>query len=451
MKDIASFVALNRFGLGARQQEADISNDPRGWVKAQIGSETALDLDHFRSSADILAEIHNARAESSDALRRVTRNSYRQDFSPAILARAQLMVTTDEPFIERMVLFWSNHFTVSNTKRIMGPAIPAYEREAIRPHVFGRFADMLKAVSRHPVMISYLDNSVSIGENSAVGRRRMARSGAKKTLNENLAREILELHTLGVSGGYNQEDVIELGKAISGWSHGGVRFRRETRPVSGGFEFRANFHEPGAKKLLGKTYLQDGPTQGLRMLDDLARHPSTANFIATKLVRHFVSDTPPPQAIERIAQVFSQSDGDLAAVSAVLVDLDEVWAEPLPKVKNHYEFVISLYRAVGHKTLATKDFFGPMREFGQMPFTAPSPAGWADKASAWVSPEALMRRIQWVRSLSGRLPLMVPPDQFLDAIIGPVAHDETRGWVSLAPSTDSALSLILASPEFQRR
>jgi uncharacterized protein (DUF1800 family) len=310
---------------------------------------------------------------------------------------------------------------------------------------------MLKAVCRHPCMLEYLDNIVSIGPQSEVGRRRLARDGEARTLNENLAREILELHTLGVNGGYGQQDVIELAKAISGWSHEGFRPRQDPRPVHGGFEFRPEFHEPGPKTVLGRTYAEAGPDEGMAILDDLARHPATARHLATKLVRHFVADNPPPDAVTRIAGVFRASDGDLAAVSRALVDLDAVWREKLPKVKTHYEFVVAVHRAVGNATATAADVVAPLKMLGQPPFSAPSPQGWGDTARDWVAPSALMRRIEWVRSLAGSVPATPHPARFLDEVIGPVVSDATREGVARAPSEDAAIALVLASAEFQRR
>ena len=226
MKRLDTFIALNRFGLGAAPGESRmVANDPRGWLRAQTNAaqSTPPALAGFAASKTILQEIHAARRESPTQLRTVTGDWYRNGFRPEIIARTQHMAGSEQPFAERMVLFWSNHFTVSRTRRIIGPAIPAYEREAIRPNVFGHFSDMLKAVMRHPCMLSYLDNIVSMGENSRAGRRRMRRRGIRKTLNENLAREILELHTVGVNAGYTQADVIALAHAISGWSHGGIQ------------------------------------------------------------------------------------------------------------------------------------------------------------------------------------------------------------------------------------
>jgi len=231
----------------------------------------------------------------------------------------------------------------------------------------------------------------------------------------------------------------------------GFRPRQDPRPVRGGFEFRPEFHEPGPKTVLGRTYAEAGPDEGMAILDDLARHPATARHLATKLVRHFVADDPPPDAVTRIAGVFRASDGDLAAVSRALVDLDAVWREKLPKVKTHYEFVVAVHRAVGNATATAADVVAPLKMLGQPPFSAPSPQGWGDTARDWVAPSALMRRIEWVRSLAGSVPATPHPARFLDEVIGPVVSDATREGVARAPSEDAAIALVLASAEFQRR
>lgn len=389
--------------------------------------------------------IHEARRDDDIMVRKETRREYRKNFVREVTARARHMVATDTPFIERMVLFWSNHFTVSRTRGIIAPALPAYEREAIRPHVFGKFEDMVLATTGHIAMLTYLDNMGSIGPNSRAGRRR------GKTLNENLAREILELHTLGVNGGYTQKDVIEFAKALTGWSHGGFGGRKSNRQVHGEFQFRPAFHEPGSKTILGNTYRENGVDEAAAILHDLVRHPSTATFIATKLARHFVSDEPPKQAVTIIARAFQDSAGDLAVVSRAVVDLKEAWAEPLAKVKTPYELIISALRAVQKTDINQRELNVPLRAMGQQPFNAPSPAGWPDAAAHWIAPESLMRRIEWVRALSARLPAYINPREMLSQTIGPVASDTTRRMVDAAPSGDAALAIIFASTEFQRR
>ncbi|MEZ5716803.1 MAG: DUF1800 domain-containing protein [Paracoccaceae bacterium] len=451
MKSLDAFIALNRFGLGpAPDEAAQVEPDPRAWIASQIGPQPLPPaLAGLDGSEPVLAALYRALASGDRDARQAARLANRKAFPGAIMARTRAMIASPAPFAERMVLFWSNHFTVSALKANLGPAVPAYEREAIRPHVFGRFADMLRAVARHPVMLIYLDNTASVGENSRAGQRVRANKGKDKTINENLAREILELHTLGVHGGYDQQDVIELARALTGWTHGGLR-RRDPETIHGGFEFRPNVHEPGPKTLLGKTYPEDGANEGLAILDDLARHPATARHIATKLARHFIADDPPDQAVDTLAKVFLDTEGDLAALSRALIDLPQVWAAPLPKVKTHYELAVATHRATG-QTPRAREVIQPLREFGQLPFTAPSPAGWGDRAEDWIAPEALMRRIEWLRRFAGTLPATLYPDELMEQALGPALADDTRLWVERAPSGDAALAMILASPEFQRR
>ena len=448
MQDLASFIALNRFGLGVGRGDAEaVAADPIGWIERQIVARQRVPdaLASFPGAASIMKQIHEARLDGPEALRDTARRHYRESFAPEIAARARHAVTTPTPFAERMVLFWSNHFTVSRSKAIVGPALPAYEREAIRPHVFGRFEDMLLAVAGHVCMLSYLDNNLSFGPNSWVGRR------TGRGINENLAREILELHTLGVDGGYTQSDVTELAKALTGWTHGGMVGRRRNVPVSGGFVFRHGMHEPGPKTVLGKVYPADGVEQAKAVLRDLARHGSTARFVATKLVRHFVADDPPKPEIERIAGVFRNSGGDLAQVSRALAGLDAVWRDPLPKVKTPYELVVSALRTLGIDAFGFRILRTPLRILGQEPFWAPSPQGWPDEARHWIAPEALLRRIEWLRAIAARAPASEPPAALLDRSIGPVASAETRRMVELAPSGDAGVALVLAAAEFQRR
>lgn len=452
MRNIASFVALNRFGLGAAPGEgALVANDPRGWVLAHISPPVIPRLYRNRLTAEaILRQIYEGNRIGPEARNAAIRHAYQTEFNPSLVTRARLMIATNTPFVDRMMMFWSNHFTVSNTRRITAPAIPAFERDVILPRIFGRFADLLKAVESHPNMLVYLDNVSSVGPNSIAGRRR-ARRGNRQALNENLAREALELHTLGVDGGYDQTDVIEFAKVITGWSHGGVRYGDDPRPVHGGFEFRPEAHEPGAKTILGQRYPEDGANEGFAVLEALARHPATARHIATKLVRHFVADDPPEDAVSEIARVFTETDGDLAAVSRAVVGLEQAWSQPLAKVKSAYEYVISVHRAAGRIRATRQDIFQPLRLLGQFPFTAPSPQGWGDTAEDWIAPEALMRRIEWTRRFSSRLPATMNPKLFADDILGPAASDELHNWVARAPSTDAALAMIFASPEFQRR
>ena len=452
MRDIDSFTALNRFGMGAGPgDKALIGDDPRGFVQAQVRPPVAVpaELAGFSSSAAMIRDYAVARRARDGSIQQVNRSQFAL-FRDEVLAATALVVATPTPLVERMVRFWSNHFTVSRSRGPIANMIPAYEREAIRPHVFGRFADMLKAVVRHPCMLIYLDNPSSMGPNSVSGAGRIRRQGLETTLNENLAREVLELHTLGVDGGYAQEDVIQFALALTGWSHGGLR-RGGDEEIHGGFVFVRRQHEPGPKTILGRLYPEDGEAEVLHILDDLARHPATAHHLATKLVRHFVADDPPDDAVRRIARVYLDHDGDLAAVTRAVAALDAAWADPLAKVKSHQDFVLAVNRAAGNADPRVPDVFRPLRLLGQFPYLAPSPQGWGDRAEDWIGPESVMIRLEWAHQFAARRAGGQDLRRAFEASIGAVARDATRTWVFRAPSQDAGLTMIWTSPEFQRR
>src|SRR5579875_764089 len=272
----AALIAATRFGFAARSGDlAAIGRDPRGWVLAQLARAPAPLPGELPSGATmVVAEFEMRQQKGDEEVKRAFNERVKAGYMAEIAARTGAAATSEAPLLERMTRFWSNHFTVS----ILRPAIrgfaPAFEREAIRPHVTGRFADMLFAVARHPAMLLYLDNAVSIGPDSIAGRRR------GKGLNENLGREMLELHTLGVDGGYTQADVEALARILTGWSVARLR-----DPGPGTFHFFPPIHEPGPKTLLGRTYREAGYEEGQAALLDLAHHPATARHIATKLAR----------------------------------------------------------------------------------------------------------------------------------------------------------------------
>ncbi len=341
--------------------------------------------------------------------------------------------------------FWSNHFTVSTAggKRLIATSCTAYEAETVRNHLDGYFTDMLIAVEQHPVMLAYLDNLQSLGPNSPAGRRR-----SKRGLNENLAREILELHTLGVDGGYSQEDVASLARIITGWT---VANGRRIPGEPGRFVFMSAMHEPGTHRLLGKAYAEDGVRQGERALTDLAAHPSTARFIATKLVRHFVADEPPAAAVEHVAKVFRDTDGHLPSVHASLLDLDESWEPQWRKLKTPNELVVSALRGLDLPDFAPKPLLGSLKLLNQYPFTAPAPAGWPDSAEHWGSPNALLQRIDWSTQVGERIGSVREPLTLLAHMSRPGNRDGLRQSVARAASASQGIALLLGGPDFQWR
>ena len=438
----AAAIAANRFGFGANPGElADIAPDPRGWLSQQLAVVDPRP-DGTPSAARLAAYLQARREKKADVdLAKMFQKDLREDFKAAVIQRTLAAAASAAPFHERLVQFWSNHFTVSIQRPIVIPVAVGFENEAIRPYVLGKFRAMLSAVATHPAMLLYLDNAQSVGPNSIGGRLR------DKGLNENLAREMLELHTVGVDGGYSQTDVTEFAKILTGWS-----INRDNDSNPGTFRWRPAIHEPGRKTLLGQTYKENGVEEGMAVLGDLAARPETARHIATKLVRHFVADDPPHDAVDRIADVFRSTDGDLRDVSRALIDLPQIWSEPLTKIKTPNDLVTSAYRTFGIADMKIGDgAVAGLRLMGQVPFNAPSPAGWADTADAWVAPEAMMTRIQWALAAGQKLDGHVDARQIAQGAIQPVAAESTMFHIKNAPSPAEALALLIASPEFQRR
>jgi uncharacterized protein (DUF1800 family) len=330
-------IALNRFGLGYRRGDA-LPRDPRGWLKSQISrydpsppalGDRAVDGDEVRRVVADTIEFRAMRnnldgdEQAAEDRREITTErmrTVRHELTGDVALRARLALESDTPFMERLVHFWSNHFAVSTDKAQLPSLVGPYEFGAIRPHVAGYFADLLKAASLHPAMLAYLDQFQSQGPDSRAQEMRERRGRAFRGLNENLGREILELHTLGVGGGYTQEDVKELARALTGWTMQGLPYVRGAVPQAGGAAFFGYIHQPGTRTILGRTYADTGAGQALAVLDDLAVHPSTARFIATKLARHFAGDTPPTALVDRLATAFSDSGGHLPTVYEALVD-----------------------------------------------------------------------------------------------------------------------------------
>ncbi|MCU0757742.1 MAG: DUF1800 domain-containing protein [Steroidobacteraceae bacterium] len=349
--------------------------------------------------------------------------------------------------------FWSNHFAVSADKPICLGTAGAFENEAIRPNLDGRFAELLRAVEQHPAMLTYLDNAQSVGPGSRAAQRARgrARDGRRIGLNENLAREILELHTLGVDGGYTQADVTSFAQVLTGWSIGGGR-GPGAAGRAGAFQFRDELHEPGTRSILGRRYAEAGLAQGEAVLRDLARHPSTARHVATKLVRHFVADEPPPRDIERIARAFRDSDGHLPTVHAALVRLEAPWAPDAPrKSTTPQDFVFAALRGLALEPPDGRGLVAPLELLGQRPWSPGSPAGWPDRAVDWDGADALMKRIEWAVALADRVGDAHPALAAGEAMLGPALRAATRRSLQRAASGSQALALLLMSPEFQRR
>jgi uncharacterized protein (DUF1800 family) len=434
---IEEFQASTRFGLGAMPGESDdMRGDPRGWLLSQLDhpvtpAEVAGAGSGSLAVAALIQKLKDKKQGAAAGDAKKIRDAYIQETGNRLLAH----IHSRQPFIERLTMFWSNHFTVSMQKKAVAGLVNAYEVQAIRPYVTGKFSDMLKASTAHPAMLLYLDQAQSIGPDSRAGFRR------GKGLNENLAREIMELHTLGVNGGYSQADVISFARILTGWSldRGSMTFK-----------FQPFMHEPGPKTLLGRTYREDGVNEGIAALDDLARHPATAVFIATKLARHFIADDPPQGAVASLARVFRDTDGDLKEVSRALAGLRECWDKPLAKFRTPYEFMVAALRLTGIEPDAAQAVSG-LDRLNYRVFNAASPAGYADVASGWVSSDAVMKRIEWSRALSTHADVNVNPVVLANMAFGPVASESTKFVVAGAETGKDGLAFLLSSPEFQRR
>jgi len=458
MISVDAITALRRFGYGARPGDArNVDDDPRGWVSDQttqpraalITSGTLMDsaavtaelVLYRRKRKKILAAAKDDSDRPMEALERKIGPPrapfhYRQE----MLARFDRAATSDTPFVERLVAFWSNHFCVSAKKGgRVSVAAGAYEREAIRPHVLGRFEDMLRASVQHPAMLLYLDNEKSFGPNSPAGRE------TGRGLNENLAREILELHTLGVNGGYSQTDVTNFAKIITGWSVGKPLSRQGAV-----FRFFAKRHEPGAIEVMGRRYGQRGVAQGEAVLGEIARHPSTARFVAGKFARHFIGDDVSQALLDQLARTFLDTDGDLAELSRALVAADEAWSAPVRKLLPPYDFLVAVSRATGWAP-NDQDFNKAVRTLGQPIWAPPSPAGWPDEDDAWVTPDGLLERLDFAQKVAEEHASQIDVPALGEDILGPLLDEHSHRVIARAEDRRQALALLLMSSAFQRR
>jgi uncharacterized protein (DUF1800 family) len=473
----APAIAANRFGLGARPGElARIAGDPRGWLADQLkGPAPQVTEAGLRPSADILAESIELRRDQRD-LRKEKRAAaaneqsskaepnpavvqalmklpqiYRPIYMNEVTARLRHAVATERPFVERITQFWTNHFAVSVDKVAVLGLAGTLEREAIRPNVLGNFTDLLLAVEHHPAMLLYLDNHLSVGPGSRAARLLARRQNGRQVgLNENLAREILELHTLGVNGGYTQKDVTTFAEVITGWSIGG-NVGRFSRGEPGKFVFRPEVHEPGAKSVLGKRYSQDDEAQGIAVLRDVAARPATARFIATKLARHFIADEPPAEAVDHLAKAFTRNRGDLPAVYRALIDTPAAWNQAFAKYKTPNDYIVSTFRGLAQPVSSGRVGVASFELLGQRTYGPGSPAGWPDRSADWDGASALMKRIEWADAVGQRLGTRRNAAELAPDLLGDVLSADTRTAIARAASGAQALTLMLTAPEFLRR
>ncbi len=430
--------ALIRFGLGRVGQQT-LPADPMAALAAELdGPDPALALPGASTADGLIAlrEDRAARAARKAGGPQEEPTHVRTLLQTEADRLGEHLLTTPHGFRERLVWFWLNHFTVSLRRPEIAGVINAYIREAIRPHVTGTFHDMLLAVMNHPAMLMYLDNQGSIGPNSPAGLR------THRGLNENLARESLELHTVTPASGYTQADVTSYAKILTGWS-----IDLQLNPP--GYVFRLNAHEPGEKLLMGRSF-PHGRGGALEAFAFLAHHPATYHSLATKLVRHFVADDAPPDAVAKVAAVLRDTGGDLKAAALAVLHLPEAWT-PLAKLRDPFDYVIAVLRAMDLPPAQRPPKVAQvMAGLGQPPLSAPLPNGWPDTAAEWAGPEAMMRRIDWAYGVSGRggaLDAMA----VAEAALGPLAQAATLEQIRRAGSRRDALAMLFASPEFQRR
>ncbi|MCP3726510.1 DUF1800 domain-containing protein [Paraburkholderia sp. CNPSo 3272] len=475
----AGAIAMNRFGLGARADEPPPA-DPHGWLLGQLHAyepspaawrnepgalALAARFEEERQqgmAADAAASAAsgaNAQENAQQAARRAANQAIRREsvgiYRSAVNARLASALQTDTPFVERLVHFWSNHFAVSVDKALIAGIAGAFEMEAIRPHVLGNFADMLVAVEQHPAMQLFLDQTRSVGPDSRAALRADQRDPAhKRGLNENLAREIMELHTLGVRTGYTQDDVTEFARALTGWSVAGVRGPQPGNAAPGSFVFRPALHEPGTRTVMGKRYDQAGEQQALAILNDLAHASATSRHIAFQLARHFVADNPPPALTERLALAFEQSGGDLPTVYRALIEAPQAWAPVDAKFKTPWEWTVSSMRGLGWREPGDAGDINAaplLTQLGQPVWRPGSPAGYDDIAASWAAPDALVRRVEVAQRFSARVGDRLDPRTLGSTLMGATLSAPTATAVAHAESASTAIALLLVSPDFLRR
>lgn len=401
-------IALNRFGLGAKPGEIEQLSSPEDWLLGQTLTTPTSGLD---MSALKTSKQHNIVLQSYFRMRRqgrqnqaefdpdkveAFRRQIRQTAIAEVSARTQYGATTDSPFHERLVRFWANHFSVSGQRPQTSMTVGAYHREAIRPNILGRFADLAAAAIFHPAMLAYLDNWQSIGPNSFVGNERIGKDRQGEVLFSNI------------------------------------------------------MHESGARSVLGRRYSEDGKAQATMILADLCRHPETAKNVCFKLARHFVSDTPPPTLTDRLTDTFLKTDGDLQSVYQTLVGSTEAWEDAPKKLKTPDELLTSTARLIGVRRVHAGDPRSVYESLAQRPFAAPSPEGWPDTAEAWLTPDSLMKRIEWANRVAERSD-QIDARTLLKEATGPLARADTIRMIERAESGAQATAIALMSPDFQRR
>ncbi|MGJ4945367.1 DUF1800 domain-containing protein [Bradyrhizobium sp. HKCCYLS1011] len=471
-------LVLNRFGLGPRPGSiVGIASDPRGALLAELERAPAMlaaaaalpsTAKAFRAvneanarrqaktiaakkareeakrqqvaaGATIVADSGQTDTEAdAKAAAEAVPDPGRQFYLQEAKVRTEAALTAEIGFAERLVWFWSNHFCISADK--IQSMSGGYEREAIRPYALGRFVDLLLAAEGHPAMLFYLDNNVSMGANSIAGINRT------RGLNENFAREIMELHTLGVRSGYGQDDVIAFANVLTGWT----LLPPADNPEHGGeFSFNPRLHEPGAQTVLGKSYAEEGVEQGRAVLRDLAAHPATATHVAGKLARHFIADQPPQELVDDMARVFRDTAGDLKEVAKAMVASPAAWTLPPTKLKRPSEWVVGMVRAAGITEVDALRFTQGQRILGEALWRPPSPKGYADDEASWI--DGLGRRLDVANVFAERIAGQVDPQFVTETVLQSCVSSDVMQAVAHAESRQQALVLLFMSADLQRR
>jgi len=481
-------IAAHRFGLGEPNLNT-VGDDARGWLLAQVGpaeaqrgSELASGVEGLRAYAKFIQRLQAERpaaaasaaaaasgAEMTASVEAQFVSHFKEFVQADVRARLSTAALSTRPFNERLALFWANHFTVSMAKGSARGIVGAFEREAIRPNIGGSFEALLKASTHHAGMLRYLDNDRSAGPDSAIVTRRARRVVADNPaaprisgLNENLAREVLELHTLGVAGGgaefggwggYTQTDVTEFARVLTGWRVPILEVMQApaAAQTAAWGRFDPQWHQPGNKTIMGRNYAEG--SAGLdTVLHDLALNPNTARFVCSKLARHFVADDPPPALVAKMAAAWQRSGGDLPTVYRTLIDAPEAWAPQPAKLKSPEEFVISTTRMLGLGAQAfVRQADGAVGQLGQRVQAAPSPAGWPDRAEEWLGPDAVWKRVEWATRVADRVGKRTDARLLARASLGPLLSEGSARQIERASDGPQALALLLLAPEFQRR
>ena len=444
-------IAAIRFGYGLGPGDPPPGGPEGVLAQAEAGARAGLlfPSDPMPARIDRIKALARANRRDRDSeqtrqLKRALRRYVMQDGARRIFQRA----LSPHGFFERLAAFWADHFTVSARNLGHRVLVPAYEIDAIRPHIMGRFQDMLVAVVQNPAMLHYLDQPQSFGPNSRAGKRR------GRGLNENLAREVLELHTLGVGGPYTQTDVREFAELLTGYA---------TRRGYGAFAFFPNRAEPGAETVLGRSYGPGRPSEDHAedALRDFAAHPVTAKHLARKLAVHFVADDPPEDLVAHLEAAYRRSEGALPPVYAALLEHPASWESFGAKIKQPFDLVVSTLRATGlkmgdltqHGDKTGRGALLALRNMNQPLFGPPGPDGWPEEAEAWITPQGLAARLTFAGNAGQLLARRtdLDPRRFAETALADALRPETTFVVGGAPDRWEGFALTLASPEFNRR